>query len=101
MESELSQAYYGVYCSSKEILKNNQRHLYCSVRRQFFSSSFFTSSTFLSRLHKKNFFESVNDFFLLNYIVLFTNVGIFLFLLVNADVGFIDKHLQDNRFSGQ
>lgn len=34
METELSQAYYGVYCSSKEILKNNQRHLYCSVRRQ-------------------------------------------------------------------
>ncbi|XP_013114554.1 telomere-associated protein RIF1 [Stomoxys calcitrans] len=31
MESELSQAYYGVYCSSKEILKNNQRHLYCSM----------------------------------------------------------------------
>ncbi|XP_075165147.1 rap1 interacting factor 1 [Haematobia irritans] len=31
METELSQAYYGVYCSSKEILKNNQRHLYCSM----------------------------------------------------------------------
>uniref|UniRef100_A0A1A9WI75 Telomere-associated protein Rif1 N-terminal domain-containing protein n=1 Tax=Glossina brevipalpis TaxID=37001 RepID=A0A1A9WI75_9MUSC len=31
MESEMSEAYYGVYCSSKEILKNNQRHLYCNM----------------------------------------------------------------------
>uniref|UniRef100_A0A1B0AM07 Telomere-associated protein Rif1 N-terminal domain-containing protein n=1 Tax=Glossina palpalis gambiensis TaxID=67801 RepID=A0A1B0AM07_9MUSC len=31
METEMSEAYYGVYCSSKEILKNNQRHLYCSM----------------------------------------------------------------------
>lgn len=32
----MSEAYYGVYCSSKEILKNNQRHLYCSVCTQVF-----------------------------------------------------------------
>lgn len=99
MESELSQAYYGVYCSSKEILKNNQRHLYCSVRRQFYIYIFFYEFYFLlSRLHK-NFLKSAATIdFCFAYFYLHVYVHTYLFfvfvrILLNVDVGFIDKYL--------